>query len=159
MKFQPPLSQNTEPTLYQFLIASVLIGQLPLYSYSKFCTSVFQRLTAAGLHPPPFFLRVLWKVVCFDMYIIRQKRGSKVSISEMSNSSKRLWQEKKTLETVRCPEVKKKKKQPKRGQLPSWNDRILSRETKRETLPHWPVLSKKWHEKDCFYRLWWECLK
>lgn len=46
------------------------------------------------------------------MYIIRQKRGSKVSISEMSNSSKRLWQEKKTLETVRCPEVKKKKNNP-----------------------------------------------
>lgn len=43
------------------------------------------------------------------MYIIRQKRGSKVSISEMSNSRKRAWQEKKTLETVWCPEVKKKK--------------------------------------------------
>lgn len=70
---------------------------------------MFQRLTAAGLHPPPFFHRALWKVVCFDIYIIRQKRGSKVSISEMSNSRKRVWQEKKTSETVWCPEVKKTK--------------------------------------------------
>lgn len=58
---------------------------------------MFQRLTAAGLHPPPFIHGELWKVVCFDMYITRQKRGSKVSISEMSNSRKRVWQEKKTI--------------------------------------------------------------
>lgn len=67
------------------------------------------------------------------MYIIRQKRGSKVSISEMSNSRKKCGRKRKQLETVWCPEVKERKKQQ---NLPNWAERIPPREIGRQNVIH-----------------------